>query len=74
LQLDPGAVPTTVGSVQLQAGAPTFSIMTQPGLSYFVEYTDDLVNPAWFTLSGALGNGSVNMQTDFLTSGVAQRF
>jgi len=39
LQLDPGAVPTTVGSVQLQAGAPTLSIMTQPGLSYFVEYT-----------------------------------
>ena len=39
-----------------------------------MEYTDDLGHPAWFTLSGSLGTGGVSLQTDFLTSGVAQRF
>ena len=52
----------------------TTPLMTDSGLTYLMEYTDSLVDPAWFILSGALGDGLPGTQTDFQSSGAQQRF
>ena len=65
------AVPALVNP-QSSSGSFNFSFQTAPGQGYTIQYTGDLANPSWTTLSSFVGDGSLQSVTD--SPGVAQRF
>gem|GEM_PF-1117597 len=74
LQLDPAHVPTAIQNVQIQGSELRFNLQTVRGLRYLIEYKNSLLDPEWFTLSGAEGNGQPDLQTDFLNNAGQTRY
>ena len=65
------AVPALLNP-QSSSGSFSFSFQTTPGQSYTIQYTGDLANPSWTTLSSFVGDGSLQSVSD--STGPAQRF
>jgi hypothetical protein len=56
LHIDPGVPPTTVVNPRINNGIPTFSVQSQLGLKYLLQYKDDLLDPTWTT--GLISSGT----------------
>ena len=74
LAVDASGVSANPSNAQVQNGNLALTVPTYLGLYYFIEAKDNLTDPDWFTLSGGVGNGANAIQTDFYSSGLAQRF
>jgi len=57
----------------LADGSGGFSLPTEAGVTYHVEYTESLAVTIWTLLRSALGDGSLLTATDSLTN-APQRF
>ena len=66
----PGPIIT---SVALTSRSLTFSLLTEPGVTFYVEYSETLAQPIWMLLRTIGGNGSVVPVTDETTN-AARRF
>jgi autotransporter-associated beta strand protein len=56
LHIDPGVPPTTVVNPRINNGNPTFTVQSQLGLKYLLQYKDDLLDPTWTT--GPISSGT----------------
>ena len=56
--IDPGVPPTTVVNPRIVSGVPTFSVQSQPALSYLLQSKDDLMDDTWTTINITPGNGA----------------
>jgi autotransporter-associated beta strand protein len=56
LHIDPGVPPTTVVNPRINNGIPTFTLQSQLGLKYLLQYKDDLLDPTWTT--GPISSGT----------------
>jgi hypothetical protein len=63
----PGPIIT---SVALTSRSLTFSLLTEPGVTFHVEYSETLAQPIWMLLRTIGGNGSVVPVTDEATNAV----
>jgi hypothetical protein len=59
LHIDPGQPPTTIVNPRIVSGVPTFTVQSQPGLRYLLQYKNDLDAPTWTTTTIMNGNGEV---------------
>jgi autotransporter-associated beta strand protein len=57
LHIDPGVPPTTIVKPRINAGTPTFTVQSQLGLQYLLQYKNDLLDATWTTISMTKGNG-----------------
>ncbi len=58
LHIDPGVPPTTIVKPRINAGVPTFTVQSQLGLQYLLQYKNDLNDATWTTISITKGNGA----------------
>jgi hypothetical protein len=58
LHIDPGVPPTTVVNPRIDNGVPKFSVQSQLGLLYLLQYKNELTDETWTTISMNPGTGA----------------
>jgi hypothetical protein len=68
LHIDPGVPPTTIVDPRIQNGKPMFTVQSQVGLRYLLQWKTNLDDLTWTTLSITSGDGQTLTLTDSSSS------
>jgi hypothetical protein len=74
--LQVGSTETVLEDVAYDAtsGHMKFSVATQPGSTYYIEYKENLEAPTWLPLQTIVGDGTVKFINDPVLPPPSQRF
>jgi autotransporter-associated beta strand protein len=74
LHIDPGIPPVTINQPQVKSNVASFTLQSQPGLQYILQYKDNLTDFNWSPLYTTPGTGQTLTFTNPLPPALQHRF